>query len=425
MRDEELRGQLARWAHSADLLPVPGVDALRGRVRRRRRARAAGLAGGLALAVSAAVAALAVGALPLGAGQHTTIRPQVGRHGSQQPGHEHRRVPPARTPPRPSDSAGPATAPYFSTIRFQQAPADLLVQDWMTGRTVGTVQPPVLRSAHGSGAAGAAGFIGVAAAGDDRTFALEDAGGANSGRATGFYELRLGRNGQPLPLTQLAVPAATVAHASAFAISPDGRQLAVEVTSGQHTSIEVVSLSSGTARTWRPTRPGQIGSLSWAGNNDLEFDWIAAGSSAGSEQASGLRLLSTAIPGSSLLAAPLIVAQSVGFNGYSGLSDPLVSPDGTAVFVTMSNGSGSNPSAEVVQISLLTGQPVRVVLPPVGESGTGSWCGALWSDPSGQQVTATCGPDEQGTVTDGQLSVRNLHVPLYNESTPRAAFIAW
>lgn len=423
MLDDELREQLASWARSTDRLPVPGIAALRERARRRRRVRAAGLVG--ALAVTGAVAGLVVAELAIGAGQRGTTGPQVGQHSRRPSVREHHRVPPVRTRPPAPDSAGPATAPYFIMIRSQQAPADLVVQDWMTGRTVGTVQPPVLGSEQGSGVQGAQGFIGVGAAADDRTFVLEDNGGPGSGQATGFYELRLATSGHPLPLTRLAVPAAAVAHASAFAISPDGRQLAVEVTSGQHISIEVVSLSSGALRTWRSTGPGQVSSLSWAGERHLVFDWIAAGSPAGSEQASGLHLLPVAGPGGTLLPAPLITAQSVSFNGYSGLSDPLVSADGTAVFVTMSNGSGSNPSAEVVQISLLTGRPVRAVLPAVSESGMGSWCGALWSDPSGQQVTAICGPDEQGTVTDGQLSPRNLHVPIYNESVPRAAFIAW
>ncbi len=422
MLDDELREQLASWARSTDRLPVPGIAVLRERARRRRRVRAAGLVG--ALAAAGAVAGLVVAGLPTGAGQRGTTGPQVGRHSGRVPAHEHHRVPPVRTLPPAPDSAGPATAPYFVTIRFQQAPADLLVQDWMTGQTVGTVQAPVLRSGQGSGAPSPEGFMGVGAAADDRTFVLEDDGGASSGQATGFYELRLTPGGHPLPLTRLAVPAAAVAHASAFAISPDGRQLAVEVAAGRP-SIEVVSLSSGAVRSWRATGPAQVSSLSWAGDRDLVFDWIAVGSPAGSEQASGLYLLPVAAPGGSLAAASLITAQSVSFHGYSGLSDPLVSANGTAVFVTMSNGSGSNPSAEVVQISLLTGQPVRAVLPAVGEAGMGSWCGALWSDPSGQQVTAICGPDEQGTVTDGQLSPRNLHVPIYNESVPRAAFIAW
>jgi hypothetical protein len=423
MLDDELREQLASWARSTDRLPVPGIGALRERARRRRRVRATGLVG--ALAAAGAVAGLVVAGLPTGAGQRGTTGPQVGRHSHRPAGHEHHHVPPARTLPPAPDSAGPATAPYFITIRSQQAPADVAVQDWMTGQTVGTVQAPVLRSGQGSGAPSPEGFIGVGAAADDRTFVLEDDGGASSGQATGFYELRLAPGGHPLPLTRLAVPAETAAHASAFAISPDGRQLAVEVTSGQHISIEVVSLPSGALRTWRSTGLGQVSSLSWAGDRDLVFDWIAAGSPAGSEQASGLHRLPVAGSGGTLLPAPLITAQSVSFHGYSGLSDPLVSADGGAVFVTMSNGSGSNPSAEVVQISLLTGQPVRAVLPAVSESGMGSWCGALWSDPSGQQVTVICGPDEQGTVTDGQLSPRNLHVPIYNESVPRASFIAW
>jgi hypothetical protein len=416
MLDEELRDQLTDWARSAQRLPVPGIAALRGRTRRHRRVRAAGAAAGLAAAGVAAGIAAAL--LPAAAGQQKVAPPAALQH-------KHHDTTPARTTypvawhpagRLPHAGAGPQAAPYFVTVRFQQAPADVVVTNWMTGKTVGTVSAP-----PGIGRQTAPnGFVGVAAAGDDRTFVLADDGGQDPGGGMVFYELRLGAGGRPLPLTKLAVPAAIGGQATAFVLSPDGRQLAVETA--RPAGIAVVSLATGHFREWHARNSWQLGAVSWAGNRDLAVTWYASPSSD-----PGIRLLDVAAGGSDLGAAPVVVAQSVDFAGFTGTGaawDPLVSADGTTVFTVLAAGPEGARRAEIVQFSLLTGQPVRAVLPATGESGMGTWCGALWTDPSGQQVAAECGPSEQGVVSNGQLSQLDLHVPMGGPTFPRQDF-AW
>jgi hypothetical protein len=53
----------------------------------------------------------------------------------------------------------------------------------------------------------------------------------------------------------------------------------------------------------------------------------------------------------------------------------------------------------------------------------GSWCGALWSNPSGTRATAVC--RGEGRIVGGRFTSRNLHAPAYQFSTPRVSFIAW
>jgi hypothetical protein len=435
MLDEELRSELADWARTAQRLGVPDIEVLRGRIRR-RRAHAAGVVVGLAAA--GAAVSLVVALMPAGQGH-------AGPGPAQSAGHGHRRhgahraalhrtsvrglaIPaawyPAGSPP--AANAGPQAAPYFVTVTFQQAPADAVITNWMTGSAVGRVQPPIDVSRQSSSGMPPTGFVGVAAAGDDRTFVLADAGAgglapggsADSSGITGFYELRLGADGHPLPLSRLAVPAPLMARATTFALSPDGRLLAIETA--RPSGITVVSLATGKLRAWYAAGSSLGGPVSFAGNRDLAFSWHSSPSANPS-----LKLLDIAARGNQLQAAPVIVSASVAFDGFTSLGawDPLVSADGSTVFLTLASGQQPASQAEVVQISLLTGRPVRAVLPATGESGHGTWCGALWSDPSGQQVAAECGLT-QGIVSYGQLSQRDLHAPMSEENYPPETF-AW
>jgi hypothetical protein len=86
-------------------------------------------------------------------------------------------------------------------------------------------------------------------------------------------------------------------------------------------------------------------------------------------------------------------------------------------------GGAANPKAEVLEFSARTGRALKVVAPAKSESGMGSWCGALWSNPSGTRATAVCGGE--GRIVSGRFTARNLHAPTYGFSTPRDSFIAW
>jgi hypothetical protein len=70
----------------------------------------------------------------------------------------------------------------------------------------------------------------------------------------------------------------------------------------------------------------------------------------------------------------------------------------------------------VIQISLRTGELVREILPPIRYGIEGPFCAALWSDPSGRRVAASCGNIgeldglEQGIVSDGRFRDLPLHL---------------
>ena len=424
MQDEELRDQLADWARSADRLPVPDIAGLRGRVRRHRLRAAAGVIAGLAVA---AAVTMVVATLPDGPP-----------------------VPPITAPvawypagPLPAADAGPAAAPYFIWLQLQ-GPSQVLpdgsvaVTDWETGKQLARVRPPTRGAA----------FVGVAAAGDDRTFVLE-ADGRDS-KPTAFYELRLRPDGRPLSLTRLGVPAATMAAArtaaspnplidpvltagvpgkglnNSFAISPDGRKLAVAVAVGGRAAVDVVSLATGTVREWSAVG-GNLQApdmqLGWAGNHYVAFTWWVKG-----KVGPDLRLLDTS-SGSNLLASRVVVGSFKDLDGIGASwlwNYYTVSPDGSTLFATYVGPV----KVAIVQFSVRTGRMVREVLPSVRHGIRGPLCQVLWSDPSGRRVAAACGSDgdlEQGIVSDGKLRALSLNLPGNNHAINYwpGDFVAW
>jgi hypothetical protein len=367
---------------------------------RRRRLR-----GAAAVLVVAAAAGVAVGAVL-----------STGRQGSETSaagaGHERSKVQTAWSPagPLPAAGAGPSAAPYFVSVVFQRSPAPVTVTDAFTGRVLATVSVPVP----------GIGFGGVSAAGDDRTFVLAAQGSRST--VVWFYELRLSADGRVASLTRvLSVASAGV---PVFAVSGDASRLAYATADG----IRVVSLATGASRSWTADGPAVAGSavqLSWAGDRTLALYWASV--AAGSRQ-TGLRLLDTSAPGDDLLSSRLIipVPEETAFGIIDGLSGALITPDGSKVFATVGTGQPDNPGAEVVEFSARTGQALAVVSPWAGESGMGTSCLALWTDPSGDQLTAECGQASGGLVIRGErYAVADLHVPSYNASAPRQTFIAW
>jgi hypothetical protein len=312
--------------------------------------------------------------------------------------------------PLPAAGAGPGAAPYFVSVVFQRSPAPVTVTDAFTGHVLATVSAP------GPGP----GFGGVAATGDDHTFVL--AAEEPNAAVVVFYELRLRADGRVASLTRLLSVAS--AGVPVFAVSPDASRLAYATAYG----IRVVSLATGASRSWTAdgdTVVGNAAELSWAGDQTIAMYWASV--AAGSRQ-TGIRLLDTSAPGRDLLSSRLVipVPDPTAFGEIDGLSGLLITPDGSKVFATAGMGLPDNPGAEVVEFSAETGQALAVVSPRAGESGMGSSCLALWTDPSGQQLTAECGEmNAAGTIADGHFAPAALHVPAYNFSTPREAFIAW
>ena len=333
------------------------------------------------------------------------------------PGHRLRAIPSPHATWYPAGRLLPASAslgaaPYFVTLAFQRLDEPAVVTEALTGKVLAVVHPPV------SGTR----FTGVAAAGDDHTFVLSALNQSNA-PATRFYELQLAPNGHPRPLVLLPVPA--VAYGDTFAVSADASKLAVATATARTGAIEVASLATGALRVWKAAS-GHATDMSWAGDRFLAFQWWDGSRSPRVARArSGIRLLDTAAPGSELLASRLIVhlRARTRLGNFTGLASPLISADGSRLFATVLWGGPSNPMAEVVEFSARTGQAVATAAPAQGESGMGSWCGALWTDPSGTHAAAVCA--DQGRIDNGHFTPTNLHAPTYNFSTPRDSFIAW
>jgi Protein of unknown function (DUF4232) len=313
------------------------------------------------------------------------------------------------TNPAPPATAGPGVAPYFITIDHARTPSPAVVRAWRTGAITATVQAPA-----GSGPGG---FTGIAGAGDDATFVL--AAGTGHSR---FYQLGLWR-GTAEPLVPLPVPPLATS-GTPFAVSADGSSLALALTArGGGGKIVVVSLVTGSTRRWVSPGPGLVTALSWAGNSQLMFSWTnTARRTKPAMDHSGLRLLYTARPGTSLLSSRLLIAASVRFGTLRGISYPLASTGGTVLFATMTSQAVGAAQAAVVEFSAASGRPLRMVTPLTGESGFGTWCGALWTDPSGKDALAACGT--QGQIRDGSFTSVNLHFPAPNFSAGQD-FFAW
>jgi hypothetical protein len=316
--------------------------------------------------------------------------------------------PPGRRAPSPGatinpglpDHAAPNAAPYFVTIDRAQAPAPAVIRDWRTGKVNATIQPPAW--------AGRTGFTAVSAAGDDLTFVLAAGGGHSR-----FYELSTG-NGPGLPPRLLPVPRVATP-GDPFAVSFDGSKLAIALPGpGGTARIMVVSLYTGAVRTWTAADRGSVTALSWAGGYRLGFDWTDLAD----PSSSGFRLLDTTARGRDLLSSHLVIPAAIRLGSLSGIASPLISRSGAVVFFTMT-GHGR---AAVAEFSVALGRPLGVVGPHADESGFGTWCGPLWSDPSGRVALIACGA--QGEVAGTGFSRLRLHFPAPNFSAGQG-FFAW
>jgi Protein of unknown function (DUF4232) len=319
----------------------------------------------------------------------------------------------------PASGAEPGAAPYFMVLRRGNA----VVYDWRTGRVTARIRPP---------GTAPQGFTGVAAAGDDRTFVL--AAGTGHSR---FYQVALGQDGTVSQLlAQLPVPPVADS-GSPFALAPDATELALALPQPGGVAadeIMVVSLADGATRIWRSPDPGLVYAMSWddplaspgetwSGHPRLLFGWTdSTRARRTTRQRSGLRLLDPRAPGTSLLGSRLLIPASARVGALRTLNYPLITAAGTFVFATMTSHVGGNARAAVVAFSAATGRPLGVVTPLAGESGFGTWCGALWANASGSAALAACGV--QGMVNGAHFGAENLHFPAPNLSVG-SNFFAW
>lgn len=412
MHDDDLREQLADWVRPVTVLPIPGLQVLRRRARRRRIRRAA-----TAAVVTAAVAAVVVSvtaAIP------DPARPVQDHPASpaaspptwpKAPGSWHPQAWRAAGPPAVTDAA-PASAPYI--VRLLPGLGTAQVRNVFTGETIATIKPP-------SGQF----FAGITAAGDDRTFVLQaEVGGSTASSPTpinptgaAFDEMRLGPDGRLESLSVLGtVPARTAL--SGFAVSQDASMLVYFTGAG----FETVSLATGTGKHWLPVDHGTASALglSWAGDRTVAFDWRRGNNP--HPPGMGIRLLNVAAPGNLLQASRLVVGPGRYCAGQeSCLDNPVITADGSKVLVTRSVRQGSRYTTSVAEYSARTGQFLANAAPPVTSAFPGMVCVALWSSPSGGRVVSFCGSYER--YDHGRVTAITLHPPRYGTNLLAFAWV--
>jgi hypothetical protein len=351
-------------------------------------------------------------------------------------------IAPAATAPGPM-LPGPSLAsyvssgmipPYFVAVAFTgeaaQSPAVAVVHDTVSGHALATIKPSIRGGT----------IVGVSAAGDDRTFVLDEqpwvkypvgvvaAGypGPNS-----LYLLRLSSAGRVSSLSRLRVTVPATQVLLAFALSPDGQRLALAVAPKKgpaRTDLKVVTLSTGSTRVWAANgifRSGGTDSrgLSWtADGRELAFEWQAK--NVGEFPGVEARLLSLTSAGGDLLAASRRVITTTRQFKPSGSTfqvtdaeyDPAVTPDGSAIVTnsvyfqvkTKYSGKAWNGRYGFAEYSTRTGKLIRILgywkIKPAGYFFTQ----VLWSSPSGRVLIAVIPDGRMGVINGNEFTPLNM-----------------
>lgn len=338
-----------------------------------------------------------------------------------------------RQPGTPASSASQsATASamvprYYAALDYDAAEdiytGPLIVGDDLTGKVIDTVSPP-----HGLH------FVLVQGTSDDRTFVVT-AGGQTTPpgmQPYTWYLLRIApETARPFQLIKLPIKLPVNSPAIAWALSPDGRELAIESqldtsSAGNVITLGIYSVSSGAElRAWTThTKIASVpakSTLSWLpGGRQLVFSVGQFG--AGSAYSLQLLTLDVTAPGTDMMAASRALL-TVTDSGPSTCESLQITPDGgTAVCATQYaflTGSGSNAGCangglEFTAYSVRTGKPVRVLYQYRGACHNGLSV-LLWTDDSARYIIGetVINVANQGGKQAAQLGViSNGHIRL-------------
>jgi hypothetical protein len=297
-----------------------------------------------------------------------------------------------------SPATSPAGAPASSAPFYLESGWETVsVVNGFTGRT-----EAVIRAPHWAGSfpwVGHTTWYPCGAEPNDRTFLLCG--------TRQYEELRLGSNGKPQWTSAPAsIPAAARNNGSngdpEFAVSSDGRVAAVTTPAG----IMVLSLITGAARSWTiPAADGYATSLSWDGDRYVAFQFLSQHRDSAE---GGVRVLDTRSAAIYALSASRLVISGERklAGGITGVFNPVITPDGTAIVAAAWTGF---LVAELAEFSARTGQLTAVLMPAAHMPGSGSPCQALWTDLSGAHQIAYCGT--AGVINGTRFSAVSLHLP--------------
>jgi hypothetical protein len=299
--------------------------------------------------VAAAAAVVAVAAAMV-----TVSRTVDHRTGSTGPAASARPGPVRTGPPISSYVASGRVPQYYVSIESRGNPnfnpSYAVVRATATGAALETYSPPAGQT-----------VLAVTATADDRTFMLDTQPfvGANSNANQNFEprtfrELRLSPSGTIVSAGTLSVSVPRGQLMTGFALSPDGRRLAIAVQPDNNkrepdlTEVKVITLATGAVQTWAANGTIGIGpddarSLSWTGDErTLAFTWAAAGPGVHT----GLWLLDLGTAGGSLLAdsreaVSLINQDSIGATAPFPTASSAASPPATVSPGTAGGGAAT------------------------------------------------------------------------------------
>jgi hypothetical protein len=324
--------------------------------------------------------------------------------------------------PAGNSSGTPAGMPPYYVIlagayHRHSAALTAAVRDSATGAVLTTVHVPV----HGQyyrGIPGPSVYIPgqstISGGADGHTFLITD--------DLGLFLLKVAADGHSARLTR--VPFQVPNH-YAIALSPDGRQLALELSNCSPRrqpgacsfDVEVISLATGASKMWNggPVSYLLEPELSWASDSaNILFWWTGEGKPApdgvcliGTCQ--GYRLLNVTSPAGSVLGSSRPVATPA---GYEFLLAGVTLTGRTLVFAGSRDVVGpdnrNTEAAQVVEVSASTGRPLRVLYKPARADDS---CEVDALGPVGLNVLVQC----PGL---GRLSGNGQFTPLPGLQTP-------
>jgi hypothetical protein len=309
-------------------------------------------------------------------------------------------------PPAPAAARG---MPRFYLVADHNRPV-AVVRDSATGQRISAARLPAGIDPK---------MTQVTAGGNDRTFVLAV---FSLSRGTRFYQLRITASGQPTGLTRLAIPPLPARQAAdAIALTPDGTRLAVAIeTAGQQGQIEVITLATGSARTWTTTHGGTPQTLSWtAAGRRLAYFWTS-----GAASVDGLWLLDTTAPGTRLLSGRQLLPETV---GPDEVQSALITPDARTIIASVTYTGTTQVSrgtvvGGIVEISAGTGRPLRTLLAErAAHSRDAGWfitgCLLASSDATRTHQLVSC--DRFGRLDRGRFT------PLPGAAPQTAVAVAW
>jgi hypothetical protein len=329
-------------------------------------------------------------------------------------------------------TAGPSTSAPAAVPRYYVALGEdvtsyfgfraLIVGDDRTGKAIATVSPP-----HGMV------FEGVQGAPDDRTFVVMAASQASHAAPPDtWYLLRVAPGtAHPYQLAKLPIKLPSSSpNGTAYALSPNDRELAVESLSrtGSAITLALYSVSSGAElRAWTTSTvaydPAQL-TLSWLPDGRrLAFSHLLSEASGLQNQ---LRTLDVTASGTDLMAASRVLLTRP-VQGPADCWTMQLTPDGGTVICgsqyamydtgPVTNADCAKGGLEFTAYSVVTGKPLRVLYRYRGACHDGL-TSVLWTDSAARDVIGVTEidvlnqggkqSDQLGVITGGRLRLLTL-----------------